>query len=44
MDVKWNAKNTLEALKGIPMSQRPYDYSRRKGIRPISWEDFHGIC
>jgi hypothetical protein len=21
-----------------------YDYSHRKGIRPISWEDFHGIC
>jgi len=26
------------------MSQRPYDYSTRKGIHPISWEDFHGIC
>lgn len=26
------------------MSQNPYDYSTRKGIRPISWEDFHGIC
>ena len=26
------------------MSQRPYDYSTRKGIRPISWEDFHGLC
>jgi hypoxanthine phosphoribosyltransferase len=22
----------------------PYDYSTRKGIHPISWEDFHGIC
>ncbi len=22
----------------------PYDYSTRKGIRPISWEDFHGLC
>lgn len=21
-----------------------YDYSTRKGILPISWEDFHGIC
>lgn len=26
------------------MSQNQYDYSTRKGIRPISWEDFHGIC
>jgi hypoxanthine phosphoribosyltransferase len=26
------------------MSQTPYDYSTRKGIRPISWEDFHGLC
>jgi hypoxanthine phosphoribosyltransferase len=26
------------------MSQNPYDYSTRKGIRPISWGDFHGIC
>jgi hypoxanthine phosphoribosyltransferase len=26
------------------MSKSPYDYSTRKGIRPISWEDFHGIC
>lgn len=22
----------------------PYDYTTRRGIRPISWEDFHGIC
>ncbi len=22
----------------------PYDYSTRKGIRPISWEDLHGLC
>lgn len=22
----------------------PYDYSTRKGILPISWEDFHGLC
>jgi hypothetical protein len=21
-----------------------YDYSRRKGIHPVSWEDFHGLC
>lgn len=21
----------------------PYDYSTRKGIRPISWNDFHGL-
>jgi len=26
------------------MSHTPYDYSTRKGIRPISWDDFHGIC
>jgi hypoxanthine phosphoribosyltransferase len=26
------------------MAQEPYDYSTRKGVRPISWEDFHGIC
>ena len=26
------------------MSQHPYDYSSRKGVLPISWEDFHGIC
>ncbi len=26
------------------MSKNPYDYSTRKGIHPISWEDFHGIC
>jgi uncharacterized protein len=26
------------------MSQDSYDYINRKGIRPISWEDFHGIC
>lgn len=26
------------------MTKRPYDYSTRKGIRPISWEDFHGLC
>ena len=25
------------------MPQNPYDYSTRKGILPISWEDFHGI-
>ncbi len=26
------------------MPNRPYDYSTRKGIHPISWEDFHGLC
>jgi len=31
-------------LKGFTMSQNSYDYSTRKGIQPISWEDFHGIC
>ncbi len=26
------------------MESRQYDYSTRKGILPISWEDFHGLC
>ena len=26
------------------MSKRPYDYTTRKGVQPISWEDFHGLC
>jgi hypoxanthine phosphoribosyltransferase len=26
------------------MAERPYDYSTRRGVVPISWEDFHGIC
>jgi hypoxanthine phosphoribosyltransferase len=26
------------------MSHNPYDYENRTGIRPISWEDFHGLC
>ena len=26
------------------MSDNPYDYENRVGIRPISWEDFHGLC
>jgi hypothetical protein len=26
------------------MPQTPYDYENRKGLHPISWEDFHGIC
>lgn len=26
------------------MSKNPYDYTTRRGIHPISWEDFHGIC
>ena len=21
----------------------PYDYSTRAGVRPISWDDFHGL-
>jgi len=31
-------------LNGKPVTKRPYDYSTRKGIRPISWEDFDGLC
>lgn len=26
------------------MSNNPYDYENRTGIRPISWEDFHSLC
>jgi hypoxanthine phosphoribosyltransferase len=26
------------------MSSNPYDYENRTGIRPIAWEDFHGLC
>ena len=26
------------------MSANPYDYENCLGIRPISWEDFHGLC
>ncbi len=26
------------------MSQSSYDYSTRAGVRPVSWNDFHGIC
>ncbi len=26
------------------MSQEPYDYATRRGVRPISWADFHGLC
>ena len=26
------------------MSDNPYDYENRHGIRPISWEEFHGLC
>jgi hypoxanthine phosphoribosyltransferase len=25
-------------------SRTPYDYSHRAGVRPISWNDFHGLC
>ncbi len=25
-------------------ARNPYDYENRVGIRPISWEDFHGLC
>jgi hypoxanthine phosphoribosyltransferase len=26
------------------MSQQSYNYENRTGIRPVSWEDFHGLC
>jgi hypoxanthine phosphoribosyltransferase len=38
------------ALKGCgfktegEMAQNPYNYAKRQGINPVSWEDFHGIC
>ena len=25
-------------------ARNPYDYENRAGVRPISWEDFHGLC
>lgn len=25
------------------MKDQPYDYSMRDGVRPISWDDFHGL-
>jgi hypoxanthine phosphoribosyltransferase len=26
------------------MGHRPYDYSTRRGVLPVSWDDFHGLC
>jgi hypoxanthine phosphoribosyltransferase len=26
------------------MTHQPYDYTTRKGVHPIAWEDFHGLC
>lgn len=26
------------------MAEHPYDYSTRRGVHPVSWEDYHGIC
>jgi hypoxanthine phosphoribosyltransferase len=26
-----------------PNPESPYDYSTRRGVRPISWNDFHGL-
>ncbi len=26
------------------MSGNSYDYENRKGVHPVSWEDFHGLC
>jgi hypoxanthine phosphoribosyltransferase len=34
----------ISLFKGNPVSQSSYDYSTRKGVLPISWEDFHTIC
>jgi hypoxanthine phosphoribosyltransferase len=37
-------RSSRSTLKGDKVSPNPYDYTTRKGVRPISWEDFHGIC
>jgi hypoxanthine phosphoribosyltransferase len=34
----------MSKVKSFKMSQISYDYANRKGVHPISWEDFHGIC
>jgi hypoxanthine phosphoribosyltransferase len=34
----------MSEWKGLKVSQNSYNYATRKGIYPISWEDFHGIC
>lgn len=26
------------------MAHGPYDYAARRGVRPVSWQDFHGLC
>ena len=26
------------------MSRKPYDYSTRSGVKPVSREEFHGLC
>jgi hypoxanthine phosphoribosyltransferase len=26
------------------MTDNPYDYKNRTGVRPVSWELFHGLC
>jgi hypothetical protein len=26
------------------MPEHPYDYENRSDVRPISWQDFHGLC
>jgi hypoxanthine phosphoribosyltransferase len=26
------------------MAETPYDYARRDGVLPISWQDMHGLC
>ena len=31
-------------MTGETAARNPYDYENRAGIRPISWEDFHGLC
>jgi hypothetical protein len=33
----------LQIIEGT-LSYHSYGYSTRKGILPISWDDFHGIC
>jgi hypothetical protein len=33
-----------EYFQGFEMKNTPYDYKHRLDVRPVSWEDFHGIC
>jgi hypoxanthine phosphoribosyltransferase len=34
----------LDPIGRRQVSRDPYNYSARKSIHPLSWEDFHGLC